>query len=231
MTTSNEMHSIVDTAINNRRSVRAFRNSPVQVELLGDILEVAARAPSGCNMQPWRVYVLTGGARQRVVDAVCHAYDYESGQHTTEFQHSPDAYFEPYQSRRRQMGFAMYGLVGIEKGDKEHMRLQHRRNFDFFGAPVGMFFTVHRDLPAASLIGYGAFLQNIMLLAQEHGIGSCYQTAWCDYHRVISRELSFGSEEILMGGMALGYADMDAPVNQLRTERAPLAEFAIFQSA
>ena len=179
-------------------------------------------------MQPWRVYVLTGEALRRVTDAVCHAYDYESGRHITEFQHAPDAYFEPYQSRRRKMGFAMYGLVGIDKGDKERMHMQQRLNFEFFGAPVGMFFTLHRDLPVASLIGYGAFLQNVMLSAEGHGMGSCFQTGWCDYHTVVSRELNFGNEETLIGGMALGYADMDAPINQLCTERVPLSAFSIF---
>lgn len=225
---SNETPSIVDTAITSRRSVRAFLNNPVPVELINNFLEVASRAPSGCNMQPWRVHVLTGSALQRVVDAVCHAYDHESGQYAPEFQYSPNEFFEPYQSRRRKIGFAMYGLVGIEKGDKQRMHLQQRLNFEFFGAPVGLLFTVHRDLPAASFIGYGAFLQNIMVSAEGHGVSTCFQTGWCDYHHVISNELKLGKEEMLIGGMALGYADMDAPVNKLRTERASLSDFATF---
>ncbi|MEA5098579.1 MAG: nitroreductase [Burkholderiaceae bacterium] len=227
----NDSSLMIDAAIVGRRSTRAFLNEVVPAELIGNILAVASRAPSGCNMQPWHVHVLTGAALQRMVSAVCHAYDHEPEQHTSEFQHSPTDYFEPYQSRRRKMGFAMYGLVGIPKGDKERMRLQQRRNFEFFGAPVGMFFTVHRDLPAASLVGYGAFLQNIMVSSEGHGLGSCFQTGWCDYHRVIASGLKFGAEEMLLGGMAIGYADNDAPINQLRTERVDVSEFALFHQA
>lgn len=218
----------VDAVIQNRHSVRAFRSDEVPAALIGHILEVASHAPSGCNMQPWRVHVLTGSALQRTVGAVCHAFEHEPERHSTEFQHSPTEYFEPFQGRRRTMGFAMYGLIGIEKGDKEGMRVQHRRNFEFFDAPVGLLFTIHRNLPAAALIGYGAFLQSIMVSAQAHGLDTCFQTAWCDYHRVLARELDFGPDEMLLGGMALGYAEPDAAVNRLRTERTPVSEFATF---
>ncbi len=218
----------VDKTIQARKSIRAFEHTPVPEDLIRKILEVASRAPSGCNFQPWRVYVLTGTTLQRIVDVVCHAFDHEPGQHTSEFQHVLNQQFDPYLSRRRKMGIAMYGLAGVPKGDKERTRLQQRRNFEFFDAPVGLLFTVHRNLPASSLIGYGAFLQNVMTSAQGHGLGSCFQTAWCDYHRVISTELEFGAEEMLIGGMALGYPDADAPVNQLHTEREPVSEFATF---
>lgn len=224
----NDISSVVDSIIKSRHSVRAFRSDPVPVELAGGILESASRAPSGCNMQPWRVYVLTGSALRRIVDAVCKAYDHEPDQHVSEYQHSLTEFFEPYQSRRRKMGFSLYELAGIPKGDKERIRLQQRRNYEFFGAPAGLLFTIHRDLPPGSLIGYGTFLQNIMLSAQAHGLGTCFQTAWSDYHRVISNELNFGKEELLLGGMALGYPDMNEPVNELRTERSALSEFATF---
>lgn len=208
--------------------MRAFRKESVPRDVISNILEVASRAPSGSNMQPWRVYVLTDDARQRIVDAVCQAYRNEPGQHISEYQHSPSEYFEPYLSRRRKMGFAMYSLVGIEKGDKERMRQQHLRNYEFFGAPVGLIFTINRNLPASSFIEYGTFLQNIMISARGHGLDTCMQTGWSDYHRVISPELRFGAEEMLLGGMSLGYADTEDPVNKLVTERSPLSDFATF---
>ena len=227
---TNDTFSIVDSVIKSRMSVRAYSNDSIPVELIASILETASQAPSGCNMQPWRVHVLTGHALNRTVDAVCRVFDNESLDHVSEFQHSPEEYFEPYKSRRRKIGFAIYELVGIRKGDKERMLSQHRLNFGFFGAPVGLLFTVHRDLPAASLLGYGAFLQNIMLSAQAHGLGTCFQTAWCDYHRVIGRELKFNRGEMLIGGMAIGFADNDAPVNTLQTERMQMSEFATFHN-
>ncbi len=131
----------VEAAIQHRRTTRAFRPDPVSNELVSHILEVASRAPSGCNMQPWRVHVVTDAARQRLVDAVCHAYDTERDQHVSEYQHTPEDFFEPFQSRRRKMGVTLYGLADIPKGDKEGMRAQHRRNYTFFDAPVGLLFT------------------------------------------------------------------------------------------
>lgn len=220
----------VETAIRNRHTSRAFYPTPVSNELVSHILDVASRAPSGCNMQPWRVHVLTGTTRQDVVDAVCHAFDTEPGQHVSEYQHTPDEFFDPFQTRRRKMGVALYGLAGIPKGDKEATRLQQRRNYTFFDAPVGLIFTVHRDLPIASFIGFGAFMQNIMVCAESHGLGTCFQTAWCDYHRIIAPKLNFAKEDLLIGGMALGYPDKEAPVNQLRTERVPVSEFAVFHA-
>lgn len=224
-----ENFAALETAIRGRHSTRAFLDTPVPAENIEHILALAARAPSGCNMQPWRAHVLTGPARQRVVEATCHAYDREPGQHVSEYVHTPAEFFEPFQSRRRTMGVALYGLAGIPKGDKAGMRAQQRRNYEFFGAPVGLLFTVHRDLPIASFIGYGAFVQNIMLAAQAMGLGTCFQTAWCDYHRVIAPALGFKPEEMLLGGMALGYADPSAPINHLQTERVPMSEFAAFR--
>jgi nitroreductase len=219
---------IIDTAIQNRRSYRAFKNDSVPIDLVRNILEVASHAPSGCNSQPWRVHVLTGAARQNIVEAVCHAYETERDQHVSEYQHTPPEFFEPFLSRRRKMGFKLYELAGIPKGDKESMHIQQRRNYTFFDAPVGLLVTVNRDLPFASFIACGAFVQNIMVSAQSHGLGSCFQTAWCDYHRVIAPKLNFWKEEMLLGGISLGYPDMDAPINQLHTERVPVSEFAVF---
>ncbi|RJX32113.1 MAG: nitroreductase [Oxalobacter sp.] len=227
---SKDSSAIVDTTIQHRRSTRAYRHDPVPNKLVRHILEVASRAPSGCNTQPWRVHVLTGAARQNIVDTVCHAFESEPDQHVSEYQHTPEEFFEPFLSRRRKMGFKLYELADIPKGDKERMRMQQRRNYTFFDAPVGLLFTVNRDLPIASFIGFGAFMQNIMVCAESHGLGTCFQTAWCDYHRIIAPQLNFAKEDLLIGGMALGYPDKDAPINQLRTERVPVSEFAVFHA-
>jgi nitroreductase len=225
---SDNVSTIVDEVIQSRRSIRAFRKDPVSQETISKILEVASRAASAGNMQPWRVYVLTGGKLKRTVDAVCHAYETEADQHTSEYEYLPKNNFEPFLSRRRKIGLSMYSLLGIEKGDKERMRSQHRRNFEFFDAPVGLFFTMNRKLPVACFMDYGAFLQNLMISAKAHGLDTCAQTIWSDYHRVLTRELQLGEDEMLLGGMSLGYADNDAPINKLVSERAPLSEFATF---
>lgn len=226
--TSNETSSIVDSVITSRRSVRAFRGDPVTVETVASILEVAARAPSSANMQPWRVSVLIGAARQRMVDAACYAYDHEPDQHVSELQYYPDQMFEPYLSRRRKMGLSLYSLLGLKKEDKEGMRLQQRRNLQFFDAPIGLLFTMHRDLTNASLLDYGMFIGNIMTAARARGMDTCNVGAWSTFHRVVRHELKLPPQEMLLGGMALGYRDTEALVDQLRTDRLPLAEFVTF---
>lgn len=220
--------AIVDSTITSRRSVRAFRNDPVPMETVRTILSVSSHGANSANMQPWRVYVLTGAARQRLVDAACHAYDHEPEKHKSEFQYYPEPMFEPFQSRRRQMGLALYSLLGLNKENREGMRLQQRRNLQFFDAPVGMLFTIHRDLTSASLLDYGIFLGNIMTTARARGLHTCNVGAWSTYHRIVGPELRLKPDEMLIGGMALGYEDADNIVNKLRIERLPLSEFATF---
>lgn len=226
--TSNDTSSIVDSVITSRRSVRAFRKDPVPIDIVGSILEIASRAPSSANMQPWRVYVLTGAALQRMVDVACRAYDREPEQHVSEFQYYPDPMFEPYLSRRRKTGLSLYSLLGLKKEDKEGMRLQQRRNLQFFDAPVGLLFTMHRDLADASLLDYGMFIGNIMMAARARGLDTCNVGAWSTFHRVVRDELKLTPQEMLLDGMALGYADTEALVDQLRTDRLPLSEFVTF---
>lgn len=221
---------LVDETIRSRHSVRAYLDRPVPADTVSNILDVAARAPTSTNMQPWRVYVLTGAALRRMTDKACAAFDAEPDQHKSEFPYYPAQFFEPYLSRRRKLGFAMYDLVGIQKGDKERMRLQHRRNLEFFDAPVGLLFTLNRQLPQALFIDYGAFFQNIMIAARARGLDTCMQLIWADMHRVVEAELKLGADEMLIAGMALGYADPDALINRLRSERQPAADFATFLS-
>ncbi|MGQ7846899.1 nitroreductase [Granulosicoccus sp. 3-233] len=218
----------VSDAVATRRSLRAFLPEPIPRQTLEALLQKAARAPSGTNMQPWKSYVLTGRRRQLLCEAVCAAFDDPSVEAVSEVDYYPTQWFEPYLSRRRQVGWSLYGLLGIGKRDRQRMHAQHRRNFQFFDAPVGLIFTVHRDLATGSWLDYGMYLQNIMLLAREQGLHTCPQAAWADHHAVIRRELSLQDDEIVLCGMALGHADPEAIENTLVTERVPLAENTTF---
>lgn len=218
----------VTRAIETRRSLRAFTQQPVDCDEIRVILDTAGRAPSGTNMQPWQTMVVTGQTRQQLCDAVCEAFDTERGDHTGEKQYYPSEWFEPYVSRRRKVGWDLYGLLEITRDDKQKMHDQHRRNFQFFDAPVGLIFTIHRDLATGSWLDYGMYLQNVMLLARERGLHSCPQAAWADFHRIIRNVLPVADSDIVVCGMALGYADDHAIENTLVTEREPVELSARF---
>jgi len=222
------VQAAVDAVMAGRHAVRAFLPREVPRQWVTGILASASRAPSGTNLQPWRVHVLRGAARQRLVDAVCAAYDSEEAGHRAEYDYYPAEFFEPYLTRRRQIGWGLYGLLGIGKGDQAKMRAQMRRNYEFFGAPVGLIFTIDRRMGQGSWLDYGMFLQNVMLAARARGLDTCPQVAWLDYHRIIAGVLGFGAQEQLVCGMSLGFADPAAIENTLATERAALEEFVVF---
>lgn len=225
---TSELVTLADTLISERRSIRAFRPDPVSHDDIVSILQLASTAPSATNLQPWRVHMLTGETRQRVIERVCRAYDEEPEKHASEHKTYPDEFFEPYLSRRRAVGYGMYSLLGIAREDKEARRLQLRKNFEFFGAPVGLIFTIDRRLALGSWLDYGFFLQNLMIAARARGLETCCQGLWCRFHRVLREELPLTAEEQVVCGMALGYADHDAVINTLRSERVPVAAFASF---
>jgi nitroreductase len=220
--------AIVDEAIVSRRSVRAFLPDPVDRDTIREILEVAARAPSGTNMQPWRVYVSEGETKQKIADAILNSGIRAEKAEWDEYKYYPDQFFEPYLTRRRAVGFALYGHLGIGRREVERMREQHDRNFVFFDAPVGMIFTIDRRLNKGSWIDYGMFLQNIMIAARARGLHTCPQAAFAPYHRQIRPVLGITEEEVIVCGMGLGYEDASKPENDLRTERAPLDEWVTF---
>lgn len=220
--------AIVDEAILSRRSVRAFLPTPVPPATVRDILNVAARAPSGTNMQPWRTYVTTGATKQRIARAVLESGIRAEKAKWDEYRYYPDQFFEPYLSRRRKVGFDLYGHLGIGRRDVDQMRAQHDRNFVFFDAPVGMIFTIDRRLNTGSWIDYGMFLENIMIAARARGLHTCPQAAFAPYHNQIRPVLGITPEEVVVCGMALGYEDASRPENELRTERAPLEEWVTF---
>lgn len=220
----------VDAAIVSRRSVRAFLPTPVPRATVEDILRVAARAPSGSNIQPWKVTVLTGAPLERLSAAILavHADPAQAAEHREEYAYYPRQWTSPYIDRRRKIGWDLYGLLGIGKADKARMHAQHGRNYAFFDAPVGMIFTIDRVLDQGSWLDFGMFLQNIMVAARGRGLDTCPQAAFTPFHRVIARELALPDSEMLVCGMALGHADAAAVENRLVTEREPVAGFARF---
>ena len=215
-------------AITSRRSVRAFLSTPVARETLERILQVAARAPSGTNMQPWRVYVATGETLEAVTGAALAQHD--RLEFDQDYKYYPDKFFEPYRTRRKTVGVGLYGLLGIAKGDVPAMHRQHGRNFRFFDAPVGMIFTLDRRMEIGSGLDLGMFMQSIMIAARGHGLDTCPQAAFAGVHRAIRPVLGIPDGEIVICGMALGHADEDAVENGLETERAGLEEFVVWES-
>ena len=220
--------AIVDRAIASRRSVRAFLPTPVPDETIRDILRVASRAPSGTNMQPWKVYVVAGEKKAALSRAILGSGIRPEKIEWDEYRYYPDQFFEPYLTRRRTVGFALYSLLGIGRRDVERMREQHDRNFTFFDAPVGLIFTIDRRLNVGSWVDHGMFLQNVMIAARGRGLHTCPQAAFAPYHRQIRPLLAIPDEEIVVCGMALGHEDETKPENALRSERAPVEDFVTF---
>jgi nitroreductase len=222
----------VDQAIASRFSCRAFRRDrPVDRGLIEGLLEVARRAPSGTNTQPWKVYVLQGASRDALVEKVCAAHDaiYANpalaAEYREEYDYYPEKWVSPYIDRRRENGWGLYGLLGIAKGEKDKMHAQHQRNFRFFDAPVGLMFTMDRVMGRGSLMDYGMFLQNIMVAARAQGLHTCPQAAWNGFAKIILPHIGAADTEMLVCGMSLGYAIEDAPVNAFHTPREPVEGF------
>jgi len=221
----------VDDAINSRMSTRAFTSQAVPHDLIVELLKLASRAPSGTNTQPWKVYVLQGASRDALVEKVCAAHDAQRAdpalavEYREEYDYYPEQWVSPYIDRRRENGWGLYGLLGIGKGDKDKMHAQHQRNFRFFDAPVGLMFTVDRVMGRGSLLDYGMFLQSLMLAARARGLHTCPQAAWNGYAKIILPHIGAGANEMLVCGMALGYADETQIVNTFHTPRVPVAEF------
>ncbi|WP_395697936.1 nitroreductase [Methylocella sp.] len=215
-------------AIAGRRSVRGFTSEPAPRETVEEILRVAARAPSATNTQPWRVHVLTGAARERLAAAILKEREDGAPEPEPEYGYYPKAWPEPYLSRRRALGWELYGILGIARGDRAAARRWQDENFRFFGAPVGFIFTLDRRLGGASFIDLAMFMQNVCVAARAFGLDTCPQAAFAHYHEAVRRELALEPPELVVCGMALGHEDPGAPANRLRAEREPLASFALF---
>lgn len=221
-------HEIVDRAIASRRSIRAFLDTPVHREEIEEILRVSSRAPSGTNTQPWKVVVCTGDTLKKVKDATVAAFSDGSFGPEQTYKYYPDKFEEPYLSRRRKVGWDLYGLLGIKKGDGEKMFEQHKRNYLFFDAPVGLFFIIDDRMEIGSWLDHGMFMENVMVAARGRGLDTCPQAAWAPYHKAVRDIIGLQENDVLVAGMALGYADENAVENTLVTEREPVSGFTTF---
>ena len=230
MTITPETTAAADAAITSRRSMRAFLPTPVPRQVIEDILAVAARAPSGTNTQPWQVHVLTGVAKDALSRDIRAAYDdpEERARHTEAYAYYPTHWQSPYIDRRRKVGWDLYSLLGIGKADKAGMHEQHAKNYAFFGAPVGLMFTIDSVMQQGSWLDYGMFLQSVMVAARARGLHTCPQAAFTQFHRIIARHLALPDTQTLVCGMSLGLADPDAVENTLVTEREPVSGFVRF---
>ena len=218
----------VDEAIRSRKSVRRFLPTPVPAAVVSHILEVAARAPSGNNVQPWRVYVLAGEARDRLCADIVKAAQEDPDRYQPEYAYYPTSWFEPYLDRRRRCGFGLYATLGIARDDQAARERQMLRNYSFFDAPVGLLVTLDRRLNTGSFMDVGMFIQNVMVAARAQGLHTCAQAAFAWFHKVTRQHLPMGDNEMLLCGIALGHEDLQAPENAFITERAPLADFVSF---
>jgi nitroreductase len=224
----------VDQAILSRFSNRAFLPKEVERSKLEHILQIAARAPSGTNTQPWKVYVLQGAKKDDLVQKVCTAHDAiaanpELAKDFAEaYDYYPEKWVSPYIDRRRECGFGLYGVLGIAKGDKAAMHAQQQRNFRFFDAPVGLMFTIDKVMGRGSLLDYGMFLQSIMMAARAQGLHTCPQAAWNGFAKIIMPHVGAAENEMIVCGMSLGYADESALVNTFATTRVDAKEFTVW---
>lgn len=220
----------VDAAITTRRSIRAFLPTPVPREDIEQLLQVAARAPSGTNTQPWKVYVLGGDTKGRLSERILAAHNdpEQAKAHTEEYAYYPREWVAPYVDRRRKVGWDLYALLGLTRENKAGMAAQHGRNYAFFDAPVGLIFTIDRVMEQGSWLDYGMFLQSIMVAARGRGLDTCPQAAFTQYHTIIRDVLALPENEMVVCGMSLGYADPDRIENTLVTEREPAAKFVKF---
>ncbi|HEX4153788.1 MAG TPA: nitroreductase [Steroidobacteraceae bacterium] len=220
----------VTDAILSRRSCRAFLDTPVPAETLRAILETARQAPSGGNLQPWQVHVLADEPLREFVALIRSKLSVQPQGEGTEYAVYPPNLKEPYRSRRFKCGEDLYAILGIEREEKMRRLRQFARNYEFFGAPAAMFFVIDRIMGADQWADVGMFMQNIMLLARERGLDTCPQESWASWHRTIREFLGLPAELMLFCGLAIGYRDETAAINRLRTERAPLEEFATFHT-
>ena len=217
---------LLQDALRQRRSVRAFKPDPVPLALVRELLEAATRAPSGTNIQPWKVHVVAGEVRARLEAEVLAHRETNPPDHSAEFPRARRA--EPYTTRARTLGKAMYSLIGIPKGDQAANWAQWGRNYKFFDAPVGLIFTIDKALDCMSFVDTGMFIQTFMLAAKAAGLDTCPQGAWNSYWTVTRRVLNVPEDEYIICGVSLGWADETAIVNTLIADREPIDAFATF---
>lgn len=215
-------------AARSRRSIRAYLNKPVPTEVLREIVALGRHAPSGSNIQPWHVHALTGSTLARVGTAIQRAFLTDEPGHKRDYDYYTDPIEEPYLARRRQCGWGLYSTLGIGRGDREKSRAYRATNYNFFGAPAGLIFTIDRKLERGSWLDYGMFLQTIMLAARAKGLHTCAEAAIASYPDIVRRELDITTDWIVICGMAMGYADPEAIINTFQPPRIEPDEYAVF---
>lgn len=218
----------VSDALKSRISTRAFLDTPVSEAEVRALLETARWSASGGNLQPWKVHVVAGETRQSVIDAVKASLDKDPFANESEFSVYPEKLWEPYRSRRHRLGEDMYELLGIPRDDKMARLGQLMKNYEFFGAPVGIFFSIDERMGPGQWAHLGMFMMSLALAAEEAGLATCFQEAWSPRARTVAEVLGIEAPYIVYCGMALGHGDPDAAVNQLRSKRAEVDEFAAF---
>ncbi len=219
----------VAEAVLQRHSVRAFTDQPVANELIEEILAEASHAPSGANTQPWRVVVLSGNAKLRLQQRF--EATFNSGQRgKMDYSYYPEQWAQPYLARRQACGFQLYDAVGIKREDKQQRLQQWAANYRAFDAPVMMIFLIEDIMEVGSYMDYGMFLQSLMLLALEKGLGTCPQAALGEYPDIVREQLALETGIRVLGGMALGYEDRNAAINSYRTPRETVDSFVKFYS-
>ncbi|MEQ8379563.1 nitroreductase [Parvibaculum sp.] len=217
----------VSEALKTRITCRAFLDREVPEATVRQILEEAKYAPSGGNLQPWHAYVITGERLKEFLAIIAEKQKTNPfGDGDTEYDIYPKGLTEPYKARRFKCGEDMYATIGVPREDKEGRMKQFMRNFTFFDAPVAMFFAIDRQMGLGQWSDLGMFIQSLMLVAREHGLHTAPQEAWAIWHKTVSEFLDMPEELMLFCGLGLGYMDETAPINHLRTDRAPLEEFA-----
>jgi len=219
----------VHEAIMSRRSVRRFLSTPVPMASLRRIIEGAGMAPSGHNIQPWKVYVVAGDVKDAISASILKAIAEDPPEaHEPEFDYYPTEWFEPYISRRRATGFGLYEALGIAREDKQARIDQMNRNYVFFDAPVGMFITFDRRLATGTFMDMGMFIENLMIGARGEGLHTCGQAAFNWYHTAIRPHLPMDDAEQFACGLAIGFEDSDAPENAFRTDKLPIDDYTSF---
>ena len=218
----------IKDAILGRKSIRAFTDEPVPMETLREILEIAQRSPSGTNTQPWHTYVCTGAVKQAITDDVLAMANAGQATPYEDHQYYPGKWKDEHRDRRRGIGWKLYGVLGIEKGDREAATRQALKNYAFFGAPVGLFVTVDSYLMRGSWADAGMYLQTIMLAARAFGLETCPQAAWITFQEPVFRHLGIPEDQVLVSGMSLGSADPDAIENTIVSDREPMDDVVRF---
>ena len=219
----------VSEALNTRLTARAFLDTPVSGDVVREILELAKRAPSGGNLQPWHVWVVGGGDLVRFKALIREKMQTQPRGEGTEYHIYPTELSEPYKARRFKVGEDMYAAIGVSRDNKLGRLMQFAQNFEFFGAPCALFFAIDRQMQQGQWADLGMFIQSIMLLAREHGLHTAPQEAWAIWYKTVGEFLSIPPNLMLFCGMGIGFIDDAAPINRLRTDRAALSEFVSFK--